>query len=93
MDTMIQLFADYRETQEKQAMGFQMSAWDMKLLKYGKLFEDTMMSLKVNIPLEEALDLGWEILRDCFSPEETGMKKSMIDTYWPDTYENKIHSS
>jgi V/A-type H+-transporting ATPase subunit B len=52
-----------------------------------------MMSLKVNIPLEEALDLGWEILRDCFSPEETGMKKSMIDTYWPDTYENKIHSS
>ena len=58
MDTMIQLFADYRETQEKQAMGFQMSAWDMKLLKYGKLFEDKMMSLTVNIPLEKALDLG-----------------------------------
>jgi len=92
MDTMIQLFAEYRETLEKQAMGFQMSAWDMKLLKYGKLFEDKMMSLKVNIPLEKALDLGWEILHDCFSPEETGMKKSMIDTYWPDTYENKTYS-
>ena len=74
MDTMIQLFADYRETQEKQAMGFQMSAWDMKLLKYGKLFEENMMSLKVNIPLEKALDLGWEILHDCFSPEETGIR-------------------
>jgi len=83
MDTMIQLFADYRETQEKQAMGFQMSAWDMKLLKYGKLFEDEMMSLRVNIPLEKALDLGWEILHDCFSSEETGIKKSMIDKYWP----------
>jgi V/A-type H+-transporting ATPase subunit B len=91
MDTMIQLFADYRETLEKQAMGFQMSAWDVKLLKYGKLFEDKMMSLTVNIALEQALDLGWEILHDCFSPEETGMKKSMIDTYWPDTYENKTY--
>jgi V/A-type H+-transporting ATPase subunit B len=92
MDTMIQLFADYRETQEKQAMGFQMSAWDTKLLKYGKLFEEKMMSLKINIPLEEALDLGWDILHECFSPEETGMKRSIIDQYWPGKDENKIFS-
>ncbi len=83
MDTMIQLFASYRETLEKQSMGFQMSAWDEKLLKYGKLFEEQMMSLKVNIALEEALDLGWRILRDCFTPEETGIKQSIIDAYWP----------
>jgi len=88
MDTMIQLFAEYRETLEKQAMGFEMSAWDMKLLKYGKLFEERMMSLKVNIPLEHALDLGWEILHDCFSPEETGIKKSIIEKYWPEKHEN-----
>lgn len=92
MDTMIQLFADYRETLEKQAMGFQMSAWDRKLLKYGTLFEEKMMSLEVNIPLERALDLGWEILRECFSPEETGIKKSMIDKYWPHLYERKTYS-
>jgi V/A-type H+/Na+-transporting ATPase subunit B len=83
MDMMIQLFASYRETVEKQAMGFQMSAWDKKLLHYGKLFEEKMMSLKVNIPLEEALELGWQILAECFSPEETGIKKSIVDKYWP----------
>jgi V/A-type H+-transporting ATPase subunit B len=82
MDTMIQLFAGYREALEKQAMGFQMSAWDKKLLRYGKLFESEMMSLKVNIPLERALDKGWEILSDCFTPEETGIKKSLIEQYW-----------
>lgn len=82
MDTMIQLFASYRETLEKQSMGFQMTAWDKKLLKYGKMFEDQMMSLSVNIPLERALDLGWEILGDCFEPEETGIKQAMIDKYW-----------
>lgn len=83
MDIMIQLFAEYRGTQEKQAMGFQMSAWDLKLLKYGRIFEEKMMSLKVNISLEKALDLGWKILYDCFAPEETGIKKAMIDKYWP----------
>jgi V/A-type H+-transporting ATPase subunit B len=83
MDTMIQLFAEYRETLEKQAMGFQMSAWDQKLIRYGRLFEEKMMSLSVNIALEKALDLGWEILHECFSPEETGIKQSMIDKHWP----------
>jgi V/A-type H+-transporting ATPase subunit B len=83
MDTMIQLFANYRETQEKLSMGFQMSAWDKKLLSYGALFEEKMMSLKVNIPLEKALDLGWQIMAECFTPEETGIKKSMIESFWP----------
>lgn len=83
MDTMIQLFASYREALEKQAMGFQMSSWDKKLLKYGRLFEAQMMSLEVNIPLEKALDLGWEIMHECFTPEETGIKKSLIEKYWP----------
>jgi V/A-type H+-transporting ATPase subunit B len=83
MDTMIQLFANYRETLEKQSMGFQMSNWDRKLLSYGAMFEKEMMSLKVNIPLEKALDRGWEILRKCFTPEETGIKRSLIEEYWP----------
>jgi V/A-type H+-transporting ATPase subunit B len=83
MDTMIQLFASYRETLEKQAMGFQMSAWDGKLLKYGRMFETDLMSLAVNIPLESALDKGWQILADCFESEETGIKKSLVEKYWP----------
>ncbi len=83
MDTMIQLFASYRQALEKLAMGFQMSAWDKKLLDYGRSFEKKIMSLKVNIPLEEALDLSWQILAEHFTPEETGIKKSLIDAYWP----------
>jgi len=83
MDAMIQLFASYRQSLEKQSMGFQMSAWDEKLLKYGRLFEEKMMSLKTNIALEKALDLGWQILADSFSPEETGIKRSILEQYWP----------
>ncbi len=84
MDGMIQLYAQYMETQEKRAMGFRMSAWDDKLLKYGHLFESGMMSLSVNIPFEAALDRGWEILAECFRPEETGMRTELIHNFWPD---------
>ncbi|MBU3959158.1 MAG: V-type ATP synthase subunit B, partial [Candidatus Omnitrophica bacterium] len=80
---MIQLFANYRSTLEKRAMGFKMSSWDNKLLKYGRLFEKEMMSLEVNIPLEKALDRGWEIMAECFTSEETGIKSSMVEKYWP----------
>ncbi len=84
MNRMIQLFADYRSTLEKQSMGFQMSDWDGKLLKYGKEFERKMMDLSVNISLEEALDRGWRILADNFEPFETGIKSELVDEFWPD---------
>ncbi|MCM8825933.1 MAG: V-type ATP synthase subunit B [Candidatus Omnitrophica bacterium] len=83
MDGMIQLYAQYKETEEKRAMGFRMSAWDKKLLKYGKLFESQMMDLSVNIPLEEALDRGWQILASCFKPEETSFRTDLIKEFWP----------
>ncbi|NQT46671.1 MAG: V-type ATP synthase subunit B [Candidatus Omnitrophica bacterium] len=83
MNRMIQLFADYRSTTEKRSMGFHMSDWDTKLLSYGKTFEEKMMNLSVNIPLEEALDLGWEIMSDNFEPFETGVKSELIEEFWP----------
>jgi V/A-type H+-transporting ATPase subunit B len=83
MDGMLQLYAQYKETEEKRAMGFRMSDWDSKLLKYGELFEHTMMDLKVNIPLEKALDEGWKILAECFQPEQTSFRSELIDKFWP----------
>ncbi len=83
MDTMIQLYAAFRGTLEKQSMGFRMSDWDRKLLRYGRQFESQMMDLSVNIPLEEALDRGWRMLADCFDPQETGMPSRLLDKFWP----------
>ncbi|MBO5761184.1 MAG: V-type ATP synthase subunit B [Lentisphaeria bacterium] len=83
MDTMIRFYSDFKETLEKQSMGFRMSAWDSKLLKFGKLFEEKMMDLSVNIPLEEALDQGWQILAECFDATESGIKTDLIEQFWP----------
>ena len=83
MDNMIQLYAAFKETEEKMAMGFRLNLWDEKLIKYGKLFESKMMDLSVNIPLEQALDLGWEVLSSCFSPKELGIRSELIQRFWP----------
>ena len=85
MDAMIKLYASYKETVEKQSMGFRMSAWDQKLLKYGAAFEKNMMDLSVNIDLIDALDLGWKILADCFDKGEVGIPSKFTDKYWPKT--------
>ena len=83
MDAMIRLYASYKDTLEKKSMGFNMSAWDEKLLKYGVMFEAKMMDLTVNVPLEEALDNGWKILSECFEKNETGLKTELIEEFWP----------
>ena len=83
MDAMIRLYASYKETLEKKNMGFAMSRWDEKLLKYGVLFENQLMDLSVNLSLEGALDLGWEILASCFEKDETGIKSDLTDEFWP----------
>ena len=41
------------------------------------------MDLSVNLSLEEALDLGWKILAECFDPSETGIKSELTDEFWP----------
>ena len=83
MDAMIRMYSSYKETLEKKNMGFSMSRWDEKLLKYGELFENKLMDLSVNLSLEGALDLGWEILAECFEKDETGIKSDLTDEFWP----------
>ncbi len=83
MDGMIKLYSQYKDSLEKKSMGFLMSDWDEKLLKYGALFEKKMMDLSVNISLEDALDEGWEILAECFEPNETLLRSDLIAKYWP----------
>jgi len=79
----IRLYAESKKAKERESMGFRLSKWDEKLLHYSKLFESRMMNLEVNIPIEEALNLGWQTLAECFDAHETGIKDKLIKTYWP----------
>jgi len=63
-------------------MGFEMSHWDEKLLRYGVMFENEIMDLAVNIPLFDALDRCWDILAECFELNEVGIRHSVLEAHW-----------
>lgn len=83
-NAMIRLYAESKKARERQSMGFKLSRWDEQLLQYSHLFENKMMNLEVNEPIEQALDSGWEILASCFSPDQIGIKQALVDRYWPE---------
>jgi V/A-type H+-transporting ATPase subunit B len=83
MNSMIRLFAKSREVEQKLAMGFDRTADDERYLRYGALFYERFMDMKVDMGLNEALDLGWYTLAECFHPDEVGIKQELIDKHWP----------
>ncbi len=83
MNTMVRLYAGAKEAERKQAMAFELSPFDKKLLKFGKLFRERFMDIKVSMGLIEALDEGWRTMAECFEPAELLMKQELIDEYYP----------
>lgn len=83
MNTMIRFYSGAREAQKKQAMAFDLSAFDEKLLRFGTLFRQRFMDINVALPLNEALDLCWRTLAECFEPQELLMKAALVEKYFP----------
>lgn len=79
---MIRLYADSKKACERQSMGFRLSRWDEQLLSFSRSFEERMMNLEVNCSLEDALDLGWQMLSENFLPEQVGIKQAIVEKYW-----------
>ena len=82
-NAMIRLYAESKKAHERRSMGFKLSKWDEKLLIYCDYFEKRMMDWQVNLSIEESLDLGWKTLSECFSADEVGIKKQLVEKYWP----------
>ena len=83
MNTMIRFYAGAKDAEQKQAMAFELSPYDLKLLKFGGLFRERFMDIDITLPIEDALDLGWKTLAECFEPEELLMKQALVDKYFP----------
>jgi V/A-type H+-transporting ATPase subunit B len=83
MNTMIRFYSEARDAAQKQAMAFELTDYDLKVLKFGELFRARFMDINVSMPLEEALDLCWQTLAECFSPEQLLMKQALVDKYYP----------
>ncbi len=82
MNTMIRFYSGAKDAEKKQAMAFDLSPFDHKLLKFGRLFRRRFMDINVSLPLNGALDLCWRTMAECFGPEELLMRQHLIDRYY-----------
>ncbi len=83
MNTMIRLYSGARDAEQKQAMAFELSGFDHQLLKFGRLFRERFMNIEVSMALEDALDLAWKTMAECFPPEALLMRQHLVDKYYP----------
>ena len=82
MNAGVRLYADAQNAKTKLENGFDLSDYDLRCLDYAKEYATRLLSIDVNISIEEMLDTAWEIFAKYFSPAETGIRQSLIDKYW-----------
>ena len=82
MNAGVRLYADAQNAKTKMENGFDLSDYDLRCLDYAKEYATRLLSIDVNIGIEEMLDTAWEIFAKYFSPAETGIKQVFIDKYW-----------
>ena len=93
MNTMIRCYSEAQEAKRKEAMAFDLSPYDHKLLRFGELFEERFMDIKVSMGINDALDLCWKTLGECFEPQELMMKQQLVDKYLNGTKDKEADSS
>ena len=83
MNAMIRLYAASEEARQKSAMGFELSDYDHRLLRFGERFRKEFMRIEVRMRLEPALDLGWKLMADSFTRDEIRIKPSIMERFGP----------
>lgn len=81
MNAGVRLYSDAQNAKTKLENGFDLSDYDLRCLDYAKEYATRLLSIDVNISIEEMLETGWELFAKYFSPAETGIKQIMIDKY------------
>ena len=83
MNAGVRLYADAQNAKTKQENGFDLSDYDRRCLKYAVEYATRLLSIDVNISINEMLDTAWELFAKYFTPAETGIRQSLTDKYWP----------
>jgi V/A-type H+-transporting ATPase subunit B len=83
MNTMIRFYSTGKDSETKKAMAFDLSPFNLRTLKFKNLFVKRFMDIDANMGLNDALDLCWQTLAECFEPEELLMKPHLVEKYYP----------
>ena len=83
MNAAVRLYADAANARTKLENGFDLTDYDERSLNFAKDYANKLLAIDVNIDIEEMLDAGWSLFNKHFQSEEVGIKKDLVDKYWP----------
>jgi V/A-type H+-transporting ATPase subunit B len=82
MNAAVRLYADAAGAKTKLENGFDLSDYDERALAFARDYSEALLSIDVNVSIDEMLDTAWKLFARYFSPAETAIKQELIDKYW-----------
>jgi V/A-type H+-transporting ATPase subunit B len=83
MNAAVRLYADAANAKTKLENGFDLTDYDERSLNFARDYSNKLLAIDVNIDIDEMLDTGWSLFNKHFQREEIGIKKELVDKYWP----------
>lgn len=83
MNAAIKLYAEAANAKTKLENGFDLTDFDERSLNYAKQYSNDLLAIDVNIDGIGMLDHTWKLFAKYFTPAEVGIKKELVDKYWP----------
>ncbi|MDP2236747.1 MAG: V-type ATP synthase subunit B [Bacteroidales bacterium] len=83
MNAAIKLYAEAANAKTKLENGFDLTDFDERSLNFAKQYSNDLLAIDVNIDGVGMLDQAWKLFATYFTPAEVGIKKELVDKYWP----------
>jgi V/A-type H+-transporting ATPase subunit B len=83
MNAAVRLYADAANARTKLENGFDLTDYDERALEFAKDYSEKLLAIDVNIEVDEMLSTSWKLFDKHFKPAEVGIKKDLVEKYWP----------
>ncbi|OWY23152.1 V-type ATP synthase subunit B [Sphingobacteriales bacterium UPWRP_1] len=84
MNAAIRLYADAAEARTKMENGFDLTDYDLRTLQFARAYNQQLLSVEVNLPMDAILDTVWQLFGQFFRKEEVSVKDELVNLYWKD---------
>lgn len=83
MNAAVRLYADAANAKTKLENGFDLTDYDQRCLDFAKEYSFHLLAIDVNIDTVTMLDTAWRLFKKHFSIPEVGIRKELVDNFWP----------
>ena len=82
MNACVRLYADAANAKTKLENGFDLSDYDERALKFAYDYSEKLLSIDVNMEINEMLDTAWRLFAKYFTKTEVAIKEELTQKYW-----------